>query len=204
VYLVRHTLMQSVQLFHSERDRLLFIMVIDLKPLFSGRQDVITVDCELDLSHVEYGGIVPFPSSVRVCGSVCAGDTVHVGNVVTFVADVWYLRYNECSRCLTPFEGSEQLSLHVMLAEGSADGNNDDGAGDDESDVYTVFVPGFRLDIAELVTKELVLASPIKSLCRDDCKGLCLYCGKNLNDGQCGCRPDLTDFRLAALKELLD
>jgi len=178
-------------------------MMIDLRPLFSGRQDVLPVDCELRLSDVEYGGIVPFPSPVHVSGSIRAGGTAHIGGMLTFVADITCLRYSECSRCLTSFEAPEQISLHVMLAESSADGSDDEDI-DDESGIYTLFVPDCRLDVAELVTRELVLALPIKPICRDDCKGLCLYCGKNLNDGQCDCRPDLTDSRLAALKELLD
>ena len=40
-------------------------------------------------------------------------------------------------------------------------------------------------------------------LCREDCKGLCPHCGKDLNEGPCGCEPRQIDPRLEALKKLL-
>ena len=39
-------------------------------------------------------------------------------------------------------------------------------------------------------------------LCREDCKGLCFRCGKDLNEGPCGCQAE-ADPRLAVLKTLL-
>ena len=42
-----------------------------------------------------------------------------------------------------------------------------------------------------------------KLLCREDCKGLCSRCGKNLNLGPCDCRKE-PDPRLAALAQLLE
>ena len=42
-----------------------------------------------------------------------------------------------------------------------------------------------------------------KVLCRDDCRGLCPKCGKNLNEGPCGCTKD-GDPRLAVLSRLLE
>ena len=40
-------------------------------------------------------------------------------------------------------------------------------------------------------------------LCREDCKGLCPKCGKDLNDGPCKCGED-QDPRLAVLAQLLE
>jgi uncharacterized protein len=42
-----------------------------------------------------------------------------------------------------------------------------------------------------------------KFLCREDCKGLCARCGKNLNLGPCGCGKEI-DPRFAVLEQLLD
>ena len=41
------------------------------------------------------------------------------------------------------------------------------------------------------VRDELLLDHPIRILCRPDCKGLCLSCGANLNEGSCGCQKDI-------------
>ena len=51
---------------------------------------------------------------------------------------------------------------------------------------------------------DLLLALPTKHLCREDCRGLCPRCGKNLNEGLCGCREDKVDPRLAVLAQLMD
>ena len=48
----------------------------------------------------------------------------------------------------------------------------------------------------------LLVALPLKPLCREDCAGLCPQCGANLNEGPCGCEPDTEDDRWAALREL--
>ena len=51
--------------------------------------------------------------------------------------------------------------------------------------------------------KDYVLLSiPMKKLCRDDCKGLCTKCGKDLNEGNCSCEPNEIDSRWQPLLEL--
>jgi uncharacterized protein len=42
------------------------------------------------------------------------------------------------------------------------------------------------------------------ALCREDCKGICPQCGKNLNLGPCDCKVENVDPRLEILKQLLD
>ena len=50
-------------------------------------------------------------------------------------------------------------------------------------------VPGVEeVDITEDIREALVLSLPHSPLCSGDCKGLCVQCGRDLNDGPCGCR----------------
>ena len=58
-------------------------------------------------------------------------------------------------------------------------------------------------DLDDIVRTVFVLNLDSKLLCREDCRGLCHRCGKNLNDGPCSCRKEL-DPRFAALKQLLE
>ena len=60
------------------------------------------------------------------------------------------------------------------------------------------------IDLAPLVRELTVLETPIQPICRPDCQGLCLECGQNLNEADCGCKPDPVDPRLSALQQLLD
>jgi len=43
------------------------------------------------------------------------------------------------------------------------------------------------IDPTNEIREEIILDYPVKFLCRADCKGLCLKCGKNLNEGECNC-----------------
>ena len=60
------------------------------------------------------------------------------------------------------------------------------------------------IDLAPLVRDLSLLEIPINPICRSNCQGLCMECGQNLNEGECGCETDDIDPRLAALGQFLD
>ena len=62
---------------------------------------------------------------------------------------------------------------------------------------------GTEVDLDEILVTNFVLDMETKFLCREDCRGLCVRCGKNLNLGPCGCRKEI-DPRFAVLEQLLD
>ena len=64
-------------------------------------------------------------------------------------------------------------------------------------------IEGDELDLDELIYSDIILLTPTKFLCKEDCKGLCPTCGKNLNEGDCACAKQQTDPRLEALRQLL-
>ena len=47
--------------------------------------------------------------------------------------------------------------------------------------------PGDILDIGEDIRQEMILGSPMKVVCKADCKGICPSCGQNLNVAKCEC-----------------
>jgi uncharacterized protein len=66
------------------------------------------------------------------------------------------------------------------------------------------FYSGEEMDIIMLAKEQIALQIPMKPLCTNLCKGICLTCGKNLNTGDCTCTEKETDSRFAILKKLLD
>ena len=54
-----------------------------------------------------------------------------------------------------------------------------------DDDLY--YYAGDHLELAPMLREQLILASPMHPLCREDCRGLCARCGKDLNEGPCGC-----------------
>ena len=107
----------------------------------------------------------------------------------------------ECGRCLEPFDIAVDSPFelrYVPQVENTGEGEREV----EEDDLTTAFYQDETIDLAELMHEQFVLALPMKPLCSSACKGLCVHCGANLNSGSCGCAPEWTDPRLAALKEL--
>ena len=101
----------------------------------------------------------------------------------------------ECRRCLTTVTTPLKLDIGALFAQ--------DPEALEDPDAYPVPPEAQELDVTPAVREELVLAAPRYVVCRDDCKGLCPQCGKDLNAGPCGCAP-ATDARWQPLKALKD
>ena len=59
------------------------------------------------------------------------------------------------------------------------------------------------IDLDEAIRQYILLAIPMKPLCREDCAGLCLTCGHDLNEGPCKCPAPEVDPRWSKLTKLL-
>jgi uncharacterized protein len=59
-----------------------------------------------------------------------------------------------------------------------------------------------EVDVTDEIRQSVILALPVKPLCRPDCRGLCDICGKNLNQGSCNCRREKGESPFTALKDL--
>lgn len=96
-----------------------------------------------------------------------------------------------CSRCLEAFETDLDLMLDEKVSKD-----------EQEDESIVTLEEGNVLDIRDVVMNNIYLALPLKVLCKEDCKGLCQDCGKNLNEGQCSCSNEEVDPRLSALKDM--
>ena len=67
-------------------------------------------------------------------------------------------------------------------------------------DLATEFYEGEEIDVTSFVQDQILLTLPQKAICREECRGLCPRCGKNLNREVCQCREEEIDPRLAPLK----
>ncbi len=66
------------------------------------------------------------------------------------------------------------------------------------------YIAGYELDVDALIADEIVLQWPMKVLCKEDCKGICPVCGKNLNEQECDCDRTVLDPRMAAFLDIFD
>ena len=105
-----------------------------------------------------------------------------------------------CARCAEDFKTPSARPFRFVLApRAAADGA--DGRLRSEDLEFSLY-DGDEIDLAPLVTEQLILALPSRALCREDCRGLCPHCGANLNQNQCGCVAEAADPRLAVLRTL--
>ena len=106
-----------------------------------------------------------------------------------------------CNRCLKEFE----QPMHVTFAEQFYP-TVDVVSGlplppIDEEEIFLIDAHHL-VDLTEAVRQNVLLALPMVTLCREDCKGLCPQCGHDLNLGPCECQPEV-DARFSVLEKLL-
>ncbi|MEJ5186405.1 MAG: DUF177 domain-containing protein [Candidatus Geothermincolales bacterium] len=113
----------------------------------------------------------------------------------------------ECTRCLDTYH--RELDLRVdefyrrpgLEVVDELEGKLPRDMEVPEEDAYVI--EDNMVDLYVLVNDAIMLSLPIKHLCSEECKGLCPVCGKNLNQGECGCVREAIDPRWEALRVLL-
>ena len=96
-------------------------------------------------------------------------------------ARVVYLEYSvdmtlliTCDRCLKELERAYHYDFdHIVVPSANSD-----------NDEYIV-ADGESIELNEIAVTDLLLQLPTKNLCKDDCKGLCMICGCDLNESTC-------------------
>jgi len=129
---------------------------------------------------------------------------VRVDATLEKTGNQFYLRANiqaigrfQCDRCVGQFDRplTSSYQMHYVW-DGAETGSLD------PAEVQAI-PPGLSvINIADDVRQTILLSVPLKVLCREDCKGLCAHCGKNLNEGACGCREIRSDSRWDKLRSL--
>ena len=98
-----------------------------------------------------------------------------------------------CARCLEPVEYTVSFE-----GEREADMKQPEEERDDES----FFIIEKELYPDLLFMDEIMQQWPIRVLCKADCKGICSQCGTNLNKKVCNCEKEVTDPRMAAIRDI--
>ncbi|MBR2765904.1 MAG: DUF177 domain-containing protein [Blautia sp.] len=156
-----------------------------------GKELHVTVPFEMDAITFQLG---TFPIVDR---DPIQLDVINIGKKVLDLSGSCRVRVEvPCDRCLTPVQVDIPVSftrrLDMKLPESELALELDENS----------YLTGTDLDTDFLVYLEILMSWPPKILCREDCAGLCSRCGKNLNDGPCGCSTQSTDPRMAAISEL--
>lgn len=165
------------------------IMLFELKSVFVTEGETKGLEYELDMSQIDVDGVFPFNLPVRV-----KADASNRAGLVTLRLDCGFEYSRECDRCGEEVRRDMDMSFEHRLVQ-SLSG--------DAADDY-IETPDFTLELDEVVISDILLTLPLKTLCKEDCRGLCPQCGANLNLGECGCDRRTVDPRLEILKQFMD
>ena len=165
-------------------------MLLGLSKIIDCPGASVPFSTRVDLSDLCYGVSYPVSEPVLAEGVVknTAGVLMMTGKVSTCIHGI-------CDRCAANFDREVSFPIEVVLVTEMANEENEDE--------WVFPLEGDSADLDDIVRSVFVLNLDSMLLCREDCKGLCCRCGRNLNDGPCACQKEL-DPRFAALKQLLE
>jgi uncharacterized protein len=107
-----------------------------------------------------------------------------------------------CSRCLTNYSFDVEKSFDLVLVPDPAHSERKVEELKRE-ELGLSYYSSDVIELAPLLREQVLLASPTRPLCREDCRGLCSGCGANLNTEECACDPaEPSDSRMAIFRTL--
>lgn len=144
-------------------------MIIDLKKLKRSGKD----SSDFFFEYLPEAELIDLPSA-KVVFPVKINGTVTLTGEHSAVLDgeISFSIAGECTRCLKSTEKSYLLEFSESVAQ-------------NDPDSYPV--KNDTVDLSKIVDDVIAVSSPATFLCDENCKGICVGCGVNLNDEQCKC-----------------
>ena len=167
-------------------------MLVNLSDIFTEEGKAVGMEVPLELTEISFQGemfqiLEKSPVRLRLVNQ----EPGHVG----IEAEAKVVIGMRCDRCLKDVR--KEFKLQV-----SEEAVSPEIADADEADVQSGFLEGYQLNVDSLMSNEILTSWPMKVLCREDCKGLCKVCGKDLNEGSCDCDTFVPDPRMAAIMDI--
>lgn len=163
-------------------------MLLNVKPILHTPGKRMDFQFSMDLSDLEFAGRYPVTQPVEVTGQVRnTADVLELELTARTTLDA------VCDRCGKAFPQEKEITYQCLLAEELQNEDNDE----------IVLLEDGQADVGDLARTAFILGMDSKTLCSEDCKGLCPRCGADLNLGPCSCKKEV-DPRLAVLAKLLE
>ena len=163
-------------------------MLLDVRPILHTPGKRLSFQFELDLTDVDFSGRYPVSETVAVTGEVR-----NTAGILDLELTAKTVLDAACDRCGKEFRQEKEIPYSCVLAEEIQNEENDE----------IVLLEDGKVDVEDLARTAFILGMDTKTLCSEDCKGLCHRCGADLNLGPCSCTKE-TDPRLAVLAKLLE
>ena len=106
-----------------------------------------------------------------------------------------------CARCVEPVEVPLENEFDLIFRPVAADSGSSERA-ITAQDTEIGYYQEDSLLLEDVLREQVLLALPVRTLCKFDCKGLCPRCGENRNSQGCSCEEGPSDPRWEALAGL--
>ena len=103
-----------------------------------------------------------------------------------------------CDRCLCRYKKKIKTALNILLT------NNKDIVREKNADVIMFTMSDDFVDLSSILHDIIMVEKPFKSLCGDNCKGICPSCGLDLNLDQCKCEKNSSIDEFEKLRDLIE
>src|SRR5258708_29218883 len=132
------------------------------------------IDLAFDPGEIDLEGeIVSLAGRAAFSGEMQRLDEkAHVRGIIN--ADVSL----NCTRCLDPIAKHLEIPFHAVFVDATYEETNSEAEIADELLDESLVLDG-KIDMAQVVREQILLAVPEQIFCREDCKGLCRQCGGN-------------------------
>jgi len=163
-------------------------MLLDISKVFGQKGSELPFEFDEILDALKENGVL---GSVRI-----SGRAVRVEDGIALEGSGFFRAQIPCDRCLEPVDMDFSFDFDEIFSE-----NREKSGGEKES-----FIINGRdnIDLDALVKESVVSVIPMKVVCRDECKGLCPLCGKNLNFEVCECDNSYINPKFESLRSLFN
>jgi uncharacterized protein len=129
-----------------------------------------------------------------------------IGGIVEIDGNISTTVRLDCGRCLQSYEmplaSSFALTYSQKEPAPELSGANQEEIELTAEDMGLIYYQGEEINLQNEIQEQVVLAFPLRPLCKSGCKGLCPQCGADLNTAACDCDPSPPAGKFAALKNL--
>jgi len=130
---------------------------------------------------------------------------LRIGDMIEVTGEVNSRVRLPCGRCLNEYETSLKSRFDLTFAHRISGAEEIEEPQEIEisaDEAGMIYFEGEAINLQDGIQEQVIMAFPIRSLCRESCKGLCAGCGSDLNEGDCGCDRQPPDGKFSALKNL--
>ncbi|HTD55307.1 MAG TPA: DUF177 domain-containing protein [Silvibacterium sp.] len=182
----------------------MFIAVLDLE------KEPVRFDVAIQPGAIDFGADVRQNGPLAVTGQADLIEERRMGEARGWLRTVEDIRLRgnyqgefeiPCARCLDPVAHALKGDFDLLFRPLGADADSSERSITTPETEIGYYQDG-GLALEDVVREQVFLSLPARSLCGEDCKGICPRCGKNLNSESCTCDTAPVDPRWSALSDL--